>query len=340
MPPNPARAFNPMPANLTHQYRQAEEAYRRASTPEEELECLQWMLREVPKHKGTDKLQAELKQKISKAKKDLTSGRSSRRGGGVRIPRQGAGRVVLIGAPNTGKSQFVSSVTRATPEVADYPFTTREPLPAMMPWDDVLIQLIDTSPVTRDVMDPHLQGLIRGADLVLLFLDLANDAGLEECQDVLDRLGATRTRLAASTYLDDNDIGLSFTTTFLIANKCDVPESQVRWELFQEDWQSVFRAFVISALTGEGTEPLQAAMFGELDIVRVYTKTPQAKEPDFDKPFTIRRGGTLADIAALVHKDLAKNLRFARVWGCQVHDGTTVKADYVLHDRDIVELHI
>ena len=49
-----------MPANLTHQYRKAEEDYRRATTPEEELRCLQVMLRELPKHKGTDKLQDNL----------------------------------------------------------------------------------------------------------------------------------------------------------------------------------------------------------------------------------------------------------------------------------------
>ena len=116
-----------MPANLTPQYLKAEQAYRRASSPEEELECLQVMLRELPKHKGTDKLNAELKQKISKAKKELQQGKSTgRRTGGLRLPRQGAGRAVIIGAPNTGKSQLLASLTRATPEIAPYPFCTRE----------------------------------------------------------------------------------------------------------------------------------------------------------------------------------------------------------------------
>ena len=58
-----------MPANLTQQYLKAEQEYRQASTPEEELACLQAMLREIPKHKGTDHLQAQLKSKIAKAKK-------------------------------------------------------------------------------------------------------------------------------------------------------------------------------------------------------------------------------------------------------------------------------
>ncbi|MBM4086088.1 MAG: GTP-binding protein, partial [Planctomycetes bacterium] len=145
-----------MPANLTPQYRKAEEAYRRASTPEEELECLQTMLRELPKHKGTDKLHAELKQKISKAKKEQQQQQSRRvgtkKGGGPRIPRQGAGRAVIIGAPNVGKSQLLRAFTRARPEVAAYPFTTHEPIPGMMPWKDVMVQLIDTPPITAEFL--------------------------------------------------------------------------------------------------------------------------------------------------------------------------------------------
>ncbi len=164
-----------MPANLTQQYLKAEAEYRRASTPEEELDCLQVMLRELPKHKGTDKLQAELKQKISKLKKELQQPREARRGGGVRIPRQGAGRCVILGGPNAGKSQLMRSLTRATPEVALYPFTTIQPLPGMMPWQDVMVQLIDTPPITADFFDPVTQGLVRGADLALLMVDLGAD---------------------------------------------------------------------------------------------------------------------------------------------------------------------
>jgi uncharacterized protein len=161
-----------MPANLTQQYLKAEAEYRRATTPEEELECLQVMLRELPKHKGTDKLNAELKQKISKVKKELQQPQAKAKRGGLRIPRQGAGRAVMIGGPNAGKSQLMRSLTRATPEVAPYPFTTIEPTPGMMPWEDVMVQLIDTPPITADYFDPVTQGLIRGADLVLLMVDL------------------------------------------------------------------------------------------------------------------------------------------------------------------------
>ena len=330
-----------MPANLTPQYLKAEAEYRRASTPEEELECLQAMLRELPKHKGTDKLYAELKQKISKTKKEIQQQKRSKgKRGGLRIPRQGAGRAVIIGGPNAGKSQLVRSLTRATPEVAPYPFTTQQPSPGMMPWEDVMVQLIDTPPITADVFDPVTQGLLRGADLAVLMVDLGSDEGIEQLQEVLDHTQATKTRLAKDSYLDESDLGVSYTRTVLAPNKIDLPEAAERLELLHEFYQLDFPEYVISALHGTGLEPLRDAIYRPLDVVRVYTKLPNKKEPDYDRPFTIRRGGTLLEIAEMIHKDFAQNLKYARVWGSHVHDGTMVKGDYVLHDKDVVELHV
>ena len=330
-----------MPANLTPQYLKAEEEYRRASTPDEELKWLQVMLQEIPKHKGTDKLQAELKRKISEVKKQIQTERSTgRRTRGFRIPRQGAGTVVILGGPNAGKSALLRALTRATPEVAPYPFTTKTPLPGMMPWEDVFVQMIDTPPITADFIDPSMHGLIRSADLALLVVDLGSDEGLLQCQEVLEKLGKTKSRLGASSYLDEEDVGLSYTRAFLVPNKIDLEEAPARLELLHEMLPLDFPEYVISAEKGVGLEPLREAIYKSLDVVRVYAKPPTAKEPDMERPFTFRRGSTVADMAAEIHKDLAKNLKFARVWGTAVHPGTVVKGDYVLQDRDVVELHM
>jgi ribosome-interacting GTPase 1 len=211
-----------MAANLTPQYHKAEEAYRRAGTPDEELQWLQVMLREMPKHKGTDKLQADLKQKISDAKKLVEKhAAAAKKSAQPKIPHQGAGRAVIIGGPNAGKSSLLRALTRATPEVAAFPFTTREPQPGMMPWEDVMVQLIDTPPITADVFDTYTQSLMRGANLLLLMVDLGADNGIDDVQAALERIGQKKTRLAQATYLDAEDVGVSYTQTLLEPNKLD-----------------------------------------------------------------------------------------------------------------------
>jgi len=330
-----------MAANLTPQYLKAEEEYRRAATTEDEIRWLEVMLREMPKHKASEKLQSDLKTKISRAKKDLEVERKSgKKGTSVRLPRQGAGTVVILGGPNAGKSRLVAALTRATPEVAPYPFTTRTPTPGMMPWEDVSVQLIDTPPITADYLESYMQGMIRGADAAVLLVDLGADEGIEQCQALLDRLQGTKTRLAAKSYLDEEDVGLSYTQTLFAPNKIDDPEAPLRLELLHEALKLDFPEFVISAETGAGLDKLKEAIYRSLDVVRVYTKTPTAKEPDMTRPFTLRRGSTLADLAGMIHQDFAEKLKSARIWGTAVHDASTVKPDYVLHDRDIAELHI
>lgn len=202
-----------------------------------------------------------------------------------------------------------------------------------------MVQLIDTPPITADVFDPHVLGLVRGADLVLLLADLGSDDGIGDLQAVLDQFGKSKTRLARESSLDEEDLGVSYTRTFLVANKIDAPDAADRLQLLHEFCPLDLEEFVISADQATGLESLRNAIYAALDVVRVYTKSPTKKEPDYDRPFTVPRGGTLLDVAELVHRDLAKNLKGARVWGTGVHDGSLVRGDYVLHDKDVVEIH-
>jgi ribosome-interacting GTPase 1 len=331
-----------MPANLTPQYKKAEEQYRRAQTPEEELRCLELMLREIPKHKGTDKLQAELKAKISKARQETEHAKKVGKKGhhGPHIQRQGAGRAIVLGGPNAGKSTLLARLTRATPEIAPYPFTTREPQPGMMPWEDIMVQLIDTPPITADVFDSNLLGLIRGSDVALLMFDAGADDGIDALQAVLDQLNQTKTRLAKESFLDEEDVGLSFTEAFLVYSKMDLSGAEDRIALLKEFVSLDFREFRISAEHGTGLEELRDATYKALDVVRVYTKLPTKKEADYDKPFTLKRGGTLLEVAELVHRDMAANFKYARVWGtAMLSPGAQMKGDYVVHDKDVVEIH-
>ncbi len=328
-----------MTANLTQQYHKAEQAYRRATSPEEELECLQLMLKELPKHKGTDRMQADLKQKISKAKAEAAKPKSGAAKRSFRLPRQGAGRAVIIGGPNAGKSQLLASLTNAKPEIAEYPFTTREPQPGMMPWEDVTVQLVDTPPITCDVYEPTTQALIRGAEAVVLMLNLGDDDGGQQLKEVWDQIQNSKTRLGNETTIDEQDIGVTYTKTFFAVNKIDLPEAKDRLEFFRDYIDFDFPTFQISALQQTELGALRDAVYAAMNVVRVYTKLPTKKEADLESPFTLTAGQTVLDLAESIHKDVAKNFKSARIWGAQVHDGTTVKGDYVLNDKDIVELN-
>ena len=329
-----------MPANLTQQYLKAEAAYREAQSLQEELDCLQVMLREIPKHKGTDRLQADLKSKIAKLKIDLQKASSAPSPkAALKIPKQGAGRILLIGPPNCGKSQLLASLTRAQPEIAPYPFTTQSPMPGMMQFEDCSFQLIDLPPVTADYMDAATLGLVRGADLILLVVDLSSDSVIEDTEAILARFMNSKTRFGRETLLDESDVGVAFTATLVVMNKCDDPNATARLSMLDEFIKLPFERLATCALTGSGLPELRRAVFNQLKIVRVYTKHPKQKEPDLTKPFVIRQGQTLVEVAEHVHEDIAASLKSARVWGKSVHDGTIVKPDYQPQDGDIVELH-
>lgn len=328
-----------MPANLTPQYLEAEAEYKKAQGAEERLTCLKKMWALLPKHKGTDKLQAELKAKMSDAREEIEVEKKSGKKGGIsyKIPKQGAGQVIVLGGPNVGKSSLLAKLTRAQPEVAQYPFTTREPQPGMMPWEDVQVQLIDTPPITSDYMESYLTSMVRNADAAILMVDLGDDDCPFAAQGVIDQLASKKTILGGSAN-EEEDPGIVHTKTMLVANKVDLLDAEERLEILKEFLGDRFPIHVVSIENGTALEELRTAIYEFLTVIRVYTKKP-GKPADMNSPYTCLAGSTLMELAALVHKDFAENLKSARIWGTGVYDGQSVKQDHVLHDQDIVELH-
>jgi uncharacterized protein len=330
-----------MAANLTPQYLEAEADYKKALTAEERLECLKKMYSLLPKHKASEKLQAELKTKISLAKEEVETERQHPKKTGVsyKIPRQGAGQYAIVGGPNVGKSLLLARLTRAAPEVAPYPFTTREPLPGMMEWEDVRVQLIDLPPITADFMESYVSSMVRAADRTMLLVDLGDDDGPFAAEAVLERLAHTKTMLVDAPPKEIDDPTIEYVKTLLIANKCDQTGAADRLGIIEELLGQRFPLHVISAEHGTGLEELRTAIYMSLNVIRVYTKHP-GKPPDMTSPYTCPAGSTLVEMAALVHRDFAEGLKSARIWGTGVFDGQPVKRDHVLHDKDVVELHL
>jgi ribosome-interacting GTPase 1 len=329
-----------MAANLTPQYLEAEAEYKKAQTAEERLACLKKMYTLLPKHKASEKLQADLKTKMSDLREEVERERQSPKKVGVsyKIPKQGAGQYVIVGAPNVGKSRLLTRLTRAAPEVAPYPFTTREPYAGMMEWEDVRVQLIDTPPITTDYLESYLSGMVQSASAALLMVDLGDDDGPFGAEAVVERLRQTKTVLAGPMTTESDDPGVRLVRTLLIANKSDLPGAADRLEIVRELFGTQFPVHVIAAEPGTGLDELRGALYRFLNVIRVYTKQP-GKQPDMTSPFTIPVGGTVYDLAREVHREVADNLKSARVWGTGVFDGQTVKRDHVLHDKDVVELH-
>ena len=340
-----------MPTNVSPEYKKAEDAYRRAREPKERLDCLRDMLRTIPKHKGTDHLQADIKTRIKQLSEELSGPKKGgRRGGPSLVVRpEGAAQICLVGPPNAGKSHLHTELTGSHSDIGPYPYTTHLPVPGMLPFEDIHFQLVDLPPVSDDFMEPWFVNALQPADGVLLVIDVSDPECLEQVPTVIERLAEKKIflrsgwpgldgTLAADTEDEDDPFSLSL-PTLLIANKSDLDPDPGEVETLEELLGLRYPALTVSAKTGDGLDLLGAFLFRALEIVRVYTKTP-GKPADNDKPFTVRRGGTVLDVARLVHKDIAEGLKFARMWGTEVFDGQQVGPDHIVVDGDLVELHV
>jgi hypothetical protein len=330
-----------MAVNLPPQYHDAEARYKKGRTPEEKLTALREMWVILPKHKASEKVQAILKTKISELSDEIEQVKSGPRKsapGSVKIPKQGAGQIAFVGPPNAGKSQLLSKLTKATPTVAPYPFTTRDPQPGMTEFEDVRIQLVDLPPITADAYEPFITDLTRSADAAVVFLDLANDDGPAETQAVIDRLKQARRELVPARPTGDDDPTVYFLPTLLVATKCDDEAADLRSEIARETLGDRLPWQVISAERGDGLPELREKLFALLKVMRIYTKQP-GKPADTGSPFTCPVGSTVAEFAGCVHNDLEETVKSARVWGSGAFDGQTVGRDHVLQEKDVVELH-
>jgi ribosome-interacting GTPase 1 len=326
-----------MPANLTPAYRDAEAKFRSAVTREEKIACLEEMLRVIPKHKGTDKLQADLRSRLSKLRREPRR-KGAARGHSHRVPHEGAGQVVLVGPPNAGKSSLVAALTHANPEVAAYPLTTREAMPGMMPHEDVAFQLVDLPPLCEEHVESWVYDLVRAGDMAWLVVSIEHPlAGVDLVTDLLSKKAIGLCPAGAGAP-NERRPGWLHKPSLLVVTGMDREGAAGDLVALQDLLDTPWPIVPVSTVTGDGVAELGKQTFAALDIVRIYTKEP-SKEPDLARPFTLPKGSTVGDLARHIHRDIADGFKFARVWGHSAFDGQSVKDAHVLDEGDVVEIH-
>lgn len=331
-----------MPANLPPQYYELEREFKKEQDPKEKLRLAQELLAMMPKHKGTDKLQAELKAKISKLRQQLETPQKKHGARTVEthdhIDKEGAGQVIMIGPPNSGKSSLLATLTHAQPLIGDYPFSTREPLAGMMRFETIQIQLIDTPSIASDFYEGYLTNLIRAAELALFVADISTPTIENEVRAVLEQLAARKIHLAARSAPAPEDPRIVPKATLVVGHKAFEDNSDRGLEILKTIFPE-HPVLATSILDDGSMERLRREIFLALGIIRVYTKRV-GHEADFNDPIILPTGGTVEEAAMTLHKDFAQRLQFARVWGKGKFEGQRVSKSYQLSDEDIIEFHL
>ncbi|ALV63060.1 GTP-binding protein RBG1/RBG2 [Thermococcus sp. 2319x1] len=386
-----------MPTNVTAEYLAAEEEYRQAKTIPEKIRALEKMYATVPKHKGTEKLRLQIKRKLAELRKELEKQQSQRKGGGYSfsVKKEGAAQIALAGLPNVGKSSLLKVLAGVEADVADYPFTTVEPIPGMMKHKDVQIQLVEVPGLIEGAalgkgMGTQLLSVIRNADAIAIVVDLSQDpinqmeiilreferAGIKinkrkpkveirrmptggivingqdliqgDVSEVMKMLREEGIHSAEITvkepvtleeFSDALDESLVWRKAIIIANKGDAPGSKENYEKLVKAYGDRFKIVPVSAKKKANIEILKEELYELADIIRVFTKSP-GEEPSYP-PIALKKGSTVLDVAERIHKDFAKNFKYARVWGKSAKfPGQRVGPDHVLEDGDIVEIHV
>jgi len=390
-----------MPTNLPPEAKDKWAEVEATRNPREKLQRMQEFLSLVPQHKGTMKLRGQIKKKMAVLRKEMEERKQKRAGhGGPKffIEKEGAAQIALLGVTNVGKSCLLGAVTNANVAVSPAPYTTREPVPAVMSFEDVQFQLVEAPAVMEGSADGRAWGLqslalARNADGLILMVDLSSDpvgqlslvlnelekarvlvnkprgrvdidrrymgAGLRviltgkllDCtmQDVKKLLGSYRVgdavvKISGEVTLDDVEDAIFENTTYrpavVVANKLDAPDAEANLKRLEEFLAERVPVVAVSCEKKLGLERLGVVLFNALGVIRVYTKQPGAREPS-QRPFTLRCGATLADLARSIHTDFERDFAFARVWADRlVFSPQKVGVGFALEDGDVVEIHV
>ena len=326
-----------MPANLTPDYISAEKRFKAAREINEKIMLLEEMISLLPKHKGTDKIFGELKRKLSKLKESKDTAKKSGRKEHWQVQKEGAGQVVLVGPPNGGKSSILKTLTHAHPDVTIYPFATRMPVPGMLPFEDIQIQLVELPALTADVMETWLPNAIMMADFMVIVLDLSSDDVLDDLQATFDQVEKRRIKIVPEQP-EKMEPGYRYVPSIIVGNKMDIPSARDNLDLLKEMIGNKIPLITLSTEQPKTCQILGQTLFRAMKIIRVYPKRPGKKIERID-PLILRKGATVLDAATALHKDIAATLKSAKGWGDGIYDGQNLAKNFILKVGFTLEFH-
>jgi ribosome-interacting GTPase 1 len=327
-----------MPTNLPPEYYSAEAIYKQAATPQDKIATLESLIATIPKHKGTDKLRADFRKRLSKLREDAAKKKKGGRGDLYTVEKQGAAQAVLVGFANAGKSSLLAAVSHAHPVIADFPMSTVMPLSGMMPYEDIQFQIVDLPPVGNESTDGWVSGILRNANMIILVVDLMEDPDIQT-ELLIDQIAQWRIPILRKSDSMDKAESMSGKPVVITANKYDLPDAEKKLIDVEQKYIDEFSIVPVSAKNRGGADLFKRAVLMNSGVIRVYSKEP-GKEADMAKPFTLFSGSSVLDLAQIIHKDFVAHLKYACIWGSGKFDGQRVQKDYVLQDKDIVEYHV
>jgi ribosome-interacting GTPase 1 len=327
-----------MPTNLPPEYYSAEATYKQAASPQDKITALEALIATIPKHKGTDKLRADFRKRLSKLREDAAKKKKGGRGDLYTVEKQGAAQAALVGFANSGKSALLAAVSNAHPVIADFPMSTVMPLSGMMPYEDIQFQIVDLPPVGNESTDGWVSGILRTTNMFILVVDLMEDPDIQT-ELLIDQIAQWKIPILRKSDSVEKKDSMSSRPVIIAANKYDLPDAETKLIDVEQKYIDEFSIVPVSAKNRGGSDLFKRAVFMNSRVIRVYSKEP-GKEADMAKPFALFSGSSVLDLAQIIHKDFVAHLKYACIWGSGKFDGQRVQKDYVLQDKDIVEYHV
>jgi uncharacterized protein len=291
-------------------YQKAEAEYLQATTDEERIACLEIMIKECPKHKSSENMLRNLKNRLIKLKEGVEKRKNAGKGGKEGIKKSEM-QCVLAGFPNSGKSTIFNTLTGLDAKTSAYPFTTIQTQIGTFKFEDAQIQIIDMPSFPN-----HDKSLLNSTDTLLLVIN-----NLDEITKSEEFLYRTKAKI------------------ILIFNKTDLLSENEKRKIestLKSKFKNINYIFISSSSTNYELQELKKKIFNSFPVIRVYTKEPK-KEPTKD-PMILKKESSLKDAIEKIRKGMSEKVKRSRIWGpSSKFGGQTVGLDHILKDKDIIE---